>query len=286
MTRAEGTSPTPGPKRHAFTVDVEDWHDGIPIDANRKAKAERRLELGLDPLLEALERHRVRGTFFVLGPIARDYPAAIGRIAAAGHELGCHGWSHDLLYTMTAERLREETVRARGTIEDIVGEPVSAYRAAFFSITRESLWALEVLAEVGMRYDSSIFPVRNWRYGIPEFDSRPQRIDTPRGSILELPISVRRVLGRNVPLSGGAYFRIYPYALTRANIRAAERDGRPAAFYLHPWELDADHPRVRFHWKARLTHYANLRSTRAKLDRLLEEFSFAPVGEVLDGEIA
>jgi hypothetical protein len=137
-----------------------------------------------------------------------------------------------------------------------------------------------------MRYDSSIYPVRNWRYGIPGFDPRPQRIDTPGGRILELPISVRRVFGRNLPLTGGAYFRIYPYGLSRANIRAAEREGRPVVFYLHPWELDPDHPRVPFDWKARLTHYANLRSTGAKLERLLDEFAFAPLGDVLDDEIA
>ena len=286
MARSDRTSAPRSPKRHAFTVDVEDWHDGIPIDGDRKAAAEPRLERGLDPLLEALERHGVRGTFFVLGPLAREHPAVIRRIAAAGHDLGCHGWSHDLLYTMTPERLREETIRARDAIEEISGKPVKAYRAAYFSITRRSLWALEVLAELGLRYDSSIFPVRNWRYGIPDFDPGPQRIDTPAGRILELPISVRRVLGRNVPLSGGAYFRIYPYRLSRANIRAAEREGRPVVFYLHPWELDPDHPRVRFDWRARLTHYVNLRSTGAKLERLLDEFAFAPLGDVLDDEIA
>jgi polysaccharide deacetylase family protein (PEP-CTERM system associated) len=284
--RPEGSSGRATPsKRHALTIDVEDWYDGIPIDADFKNSADRRLQTGLDVLLELLAKHGVRGTFFLLGPIAREYPAAVRQIAGAGHELGCHGWSHELLYTMTPARLREETMRARDAIEETTGKRVEAYRAAFFSITRQSYWALDVLAELGFRYDSSIFPVSNWRYGIPDFDPGPQRIDTPSGPILELPLSVRRVLGRNLPLSGGAYFRLYPYAISRANIRAAERAGRPVVFYLHPWELDPDHPRVQFHWKAWLTHYANLRSTRTKFERLLGEFAFGPLGEVLDDEV-
>jgi polysaccharide deacetylase family protein (PEP-CTERM system associated) len=267
---------------HAFTVDVEDWYHGIPVDAAQRAGAERRLQHGMGALLELLARRSVRGTFFFLGPIALEHPGVVREVAAAGHELGCHGWSHDFLYAMTPERMRDETRRAKQAIEAITGTRVTAYRAAYFSITRASLWALEELAALGFRYDSSIFPVDNWRYGIPDFDPRPQRIETAGGAIDELPISVRRVLGRNLPVSGGAYFRLYPYALTRANFAAAERAGRPVVFYLHPWELDPGHPRVPFHWRARLTHYANLASTRPKLERLLAEFRFAPLSEVLD----
>jgi polysaccharide deacetylase family protein (PEP-CTERM system associated) len=272
--------------RHAFTVDVEDWYQGIPIPESTRVGAERRLERCMDRLLGMMDARRVRGTFFLLGPVAQEYPGLVRRLAAAGHEIGCHGWSHDFLYTMTRARLREELLRAEGVLEELVGRPVTAYRAAYFSITRASLWALEVLAELGFRYDSSIFPVRNWRYGIPDFDPRPQRVGTPAGPIMELPLSVRRVLGRNVPVSGGAYFRLYPYAVTRSNFRDAERAGRPVVFYLHPWELDPDHPRVPFHWKARLTHYANLGGTIPRLERLIAEFSFAPLGEVLEHELA
>jgi polysaccharide deacetylase family protein (PEP-CTERM system associated) len=266
-------------------VDVEDWYQGIPVGAGVKAAAERRLALGMDKLLALLERHGTRGTFFVLGPVAREHPALVRRIADASHEIGCHGWSHDLVYGMTPERFREETRRARDTVADLVGKSVVAYRAAYFSITRDSMWALEILAELGFRYDSSIFPVRNWRYGIAGFDPRPQEIATPSGSILEHPISVRRILGRNLPVSGGAYFRLYPYFLTRSNYREAERMGRSAIFYLHPWELDPDHPRVPFHWRARLTHYVNLRSTEPKLSRLMREFRFTTLAEVLEHEI-
>jgi polysaccharide deacetylase family protein (PEP-CTERM system associated) len=272
--------------RHAFSVDVEDWYDGIPVSRETKSGAERRLDRGMDRLLGLLDRHRTRATFFLLGPIARDRPDLVRRIAAGGHEIGCHGWSHDLLYEMGPDRFREETRRAAGTIAGITGEPVRAYRAAYFSVTARSLWALEILAELGFRYDSSIFPVRNWRYGIEGFDPAPQRLETPSGPICELPVSVRKVLGRNVAASGGAYFRIYPYALTRANLRHSERRRRPVNFYLHPWELDPDHPRVPFHWKARATHYVNLRTTEPKLRALLRDFEFGPLGEVLEHELA
>ncbi len=272
--------------QHAFTVDVEDWYQGIPVGPELRASAESRLDRGLDALLDLLRIHGVRGTFFVLGPVAERWPDAVRRIADEGHEIGCHGWSHDLLYTMTRERFAEETARARATLQSITGRPVTAYRAAYFSITRQSWWALETLAELGFRYDSSIFPVRNWRYGIPDFDPSPQRIHTAAGPIAEFPISVRRLFGQNLPVAGGAYFRLYPYELTRRNLRAAERAGRPAVFYIHPWELDPEHPRVPFYWKARLTHYANLRSTRPRLDRMLREFQFGALADVLDRALA
>jgi polysaccharide deacetylase family protein (PEP-CTERM system associated) len=268
--------------RHAFTVDVEDWYQAIPISTETRASADRRMEYSLGRLLEILDEAKVRGTFFWLGPAAEAYPELLRRTAAAGHEIGCHGWSHDLLYMMGPDRFREETRRATEVIEDIVGRPVPTYRAAYFSITQRSLWALEVLVELGYRYDSSIFPVRNWRYGIPDFPPEPRQIATPAGPIHEFPLSVRRIMGRNVPVSGGAYFRLYPYAMTRSNFRAAEADGRPTVFYLHPWELDASHPRVSFHWKAWLTHYANLGSTEPKLRRMLREFRFATLSEAWD----
>jgi polysaccharide deacetylase family protein (PEP-CTERM system associated) len=271
---------------HAFTVDVEDWHHGIPITAAQRGSAEARLEHGMDRLLETLGRHQYRATFFLLGPVVEQYPHLVRSLAAAGHEVGCHGWSHDFVYSMTPARFREETQRAVDVITSCTGLPVRAYRAAYFSITRPALWALEVLTELGFHYDSSIFPVRNWRYGIEDFDPRPQLVQTPSGAIYEFPVSVRRVGGRNFPVAGGAYFRLYPYWLTRSNVRAAERRGEPTVFYLHPWELDPEHPRLSFQWKAHLTHYANLSVTAPRLERLLNDFSFGPLGEVLDGEFA
>lgn len=268
--------------KHAFTVDVEDWYHGIPVTESVKTRAERRLGKGLDPLLDMLASHQTKGTFFLLGPIAEEHPTWVKRIAAEGHEIGCHGWSHDLIYTMTRERFREETSRNKQVLEQMTGREVSAYRAAYFSITKASFWALEDLAGLGFKYDSSIFPVKNWRYGIPDFPDSPQTVETAQGPIRELPISVREFAGIKIPVSGGAYFRIYPYSLTRSNLKAREAAGRPAVFYLHPWELDPAHPRIEFDWKARATHYVNLKSSSVKLKQLFEEFSFAPLGEVLE----
>ena len=270
---------------HAFTVDVEDWFDGIPIAPERKVSAERRLHLGMDVLTGAMAERSARGTFFLLGPVALDYPQLVRNLVSAGHEIGCHGWSHDLLYTMTPERFRSETADAKKAIEDIAGTPVTAYRAAYFSITRQSFWALEILAELGFRCDSSVFPVKNWRYGIPDFDAAPGRVPTPSGAIHEFPVSVVGYAGRRLPAGGGAYFRIYPYALTRAHVRRLENEGRPMVFYIHPWEFDPDHPRVPLHWKPRLTHYWNLRSTHGKLLRLLSDFSFESLGRVMKHEL-
>ena len=270
---------------NAFTVDVEDWFQGIPIAADVKASAERRLSRGMDILLEHLDARSVRATFFLLGPTAQQYPELVRRLVQGRHEIGCHGWSHDLLYKMTRDRFRRETRDAKKAIEDIAGTPVTAYRAAYFSVTRQSLWALEILAELGFQCDSSVFPVRNWRYGIRDFDPAPGPVATPSGTIFEFPVSVVDYPGRRLPATGGAYFRIYPYALTRRHIRRLESEGKPVVFYIHPWELDPDHPRVPFHWKPRLTHYWNLRSTHGKLLHLLSDFAFAPLGKVMVHEL-
>jgi len=267
--------------KHAFTVDLEDWYHGIPIAAERKATAERRLHVGTDLLLELLARRGHKATFFALSLIAREHPEILRRITDAGHDIGSHGLSHDLIYEMSPQRFREETRSSIHDLEDCIGREVASYRAAYFSITKRSLWALDILVEEGVRFDSSIFPVRNWRYGIPDYSRRPTVVETPAGPLLEFPISTRRVLGRNLPSTGGAYFRIYPYALTRANIRAAEHEGTPVVFYLHPWELDPRHPFVSFKKKAMVTHYANLRSTLPKLERLCDEFQFTTLAEVL-----
>jgi polysaccharide deacetylase family protein (PEP-CTERM system associated) len=271
---------------HAFTVDVEDWSHGIPISSELRAKLPARLDIGLGRLLDLMASSGAKGTFFLLGPIALANPEIVRRIVDAGHEIGCHGWSHDLLYDMTPERFRDETTRALEAIRQTTGEHVRAYRAAYFSITSRSLWALDILAELGFRYDSSVFPVRNWRYGIPGFRRGPHVLQTTAGQIYEFPVSVRPLLGQTIPIGGGAYFRLYPYPLTLANFRWAERQRVPVVFYLHPWELDPDHPRIPFDWRARMTHYVNLSRTGPRLARLLRDFKFAPLGEVLEREVA
>lgn len=265
---------------HAFTVDLEDWYHGIPIDGARKASAERRLRIGTERLLEMLQAHDAQATFFSLSVIAKEHPELLRQIAAAGHEIGSHGESHDLVYEMGPRRFREETRASIRDLEDCVGQRVTSYRAAYFSITERSLWALDILTSEGIRVDSSIFPVKNWRYGIPNFSRRPTVVETPSGPLCEFPVSTRRVLGRNLPTTGGAYFRLYPYAVTRLNVHASEREGVPVAFYLHPWELDPKHPIVSFRRRAMVTHYARLGSTQPKLARLLSDFSFTTLSKV------
>jgi polysaccharide deacetylase family protein (PEP-CTERM system associated) len=270
-----------GTARHAFTVDLEDWYHGIPIPSERKAASERRLHIGTERLLDLLHQNDARATFFVLTPTAHEHPDLIRRIAAAGHDLGSHGTSHDLLYEMTPDRFRAETRLSIRTLEDMIGRKVDSYRAAYFSVTKRSLWALDILVEEGVRYDSSIFPVTNWRYGIPDFSRGPTVVPTAAGPLLEFPLSTRRLLGRTLPATGGAYFRIYPYAFSRANVEASLREGRPVVFYLHPWELDPDHPVVRFRARAMATHYFNLGSTETKLARLLADYRFGTLADVL-----
>lgn len=266
--------------KHAFTVDVEDWFHGIPVAREVKEKAEARLERGLLPLLDRMDEAGAKGTFYVLGPCAVRHPDLVREIARRGHEIGSHGWSHELVYTMSPERFREETRRSMDVVSEVVNRPITTYRAAYFSITKASWWALDVLASLGITTDSSIFPVRNWRYGIPGFAQTPTVLETPSGRVLEIPLGVRGVAGRELPITGGAYLRLYPYAVTRANMRWVERAGRRNVVYVHPWELDPGHPRVPFHWKARLTHYANLQSTEGKLRRMLADFEFGTVAEV------
>lgn len=272
--------------QHAFTVDVEDWYHGIPVSSETKRDAERRIDRSMDVLLGLLSEFKVKGTFFVLGPVAKEQPDLVRRLADEGHEIGCHGWSHELIYNMTPKTFLEDVTRSVDTLTEITGAEVVAFRAPYFSITNDSYWALEILTDLGFTADSSIFPVHNWRYGIPGFEPRPQIIETKSGSIMEFPLSIRKFFGQNLPISGGAYFRIYPYALTKSNFQHSEAQQKPVVYYLHPWELDPDHPRVKFNWKAQATHYFNLRSTLPKLRNLLRDFQFNSLKEIAKIELA
>ena len=280
------------PAPHVFTVDVEDWYQGLDLDMNEWARFAPRLETGLSRLLELLGAHDVRATFFVVGWQADRTPALVREIARQGHEIACHGYSHRFVYRLNRAEFREEVRRSRGILEAIVGEPVVGFRAPFFSITADALWALDVLVEEGFHYDSSIFPVWNHRYGIPGAARRPGLFTTPSGAALfEIPLSTVRFraagLGLNVPVSGGAYFRLYPYRLTRALIRRLEGSGERMVFYVHPWEYDPTHPRIRLaHPLSQLTHYVNLDTMADRTRRLLGDFRFVPIREAFAAEIA
>jgi polysaccharide deacetylase family protein (PEP-CTERM system associated) len=272
---------------NALTVDVEDW-----FHANALAKAaprsswprlDSRVSANTLRLLDLFGRYDVRGTFFVLGWVAEREPALVRSIAAAGHEIACHGYSHQLVFRQSVREFRDETARAKRTLEDITGERVRGYRASTYSITAKSLWALDVLAELEFDYDSSIFPIRHDVYGYPEADRWPGAISTPSGArIVEFPMSTADVIGVRLPVCGGGYFRLLPYAYTRFGLnRVNATHDRPFVFYLHPWEIDTEQPRMNVGLLSRMRHYTNLHRTEARLERLLREFSFSTMQQVL-----
>lgn len=268
---------------NALTIDFEDWYQGLEIPHTDWGAYEDRIAPVGRHLLEILAAAHVRGTFFVLGYVAERHPDLVREIAAAGHEIGTHGYSHTLVYRQTPAVFREELTRSIRVLEELTGRPVWGHRAPFFSITRGSLWALDVMRDLGIRYDSSIFPVTNYRYGIADAPRWPYLVQTEAGGeLLEFPISTCRLLGRNLPVAGGAYFRIYPYCVMRWAFQTINRQGKPAVFYLHPWELDTGHPRIPLPRRIALTHYYNLHATESRLRRLVRDFTFAPMSEVLN----
>jgi len=269
------------PITNALTVDFEDWYQGLEIPHTHWAGYEDRVVQAGRRLLRLLEETGTRATFFVLGYVAEQHPEIVREIAAGGHEIGTHGYSHTLIYRQAPDLFRSEMGRSIKLLEDITGQQVLGHRAPFFSITRDSLWALEVLGELGIRYDSSIFPVLNYRYGIEDAPRWPYKLAAGEQNLMEFPISTWKLLGRNLPIAGGAYFRIYPYAFTRRAFRAVNGKGHAAVFYLHPWELDPEHPRIPLPRRISLTHYFNLKKTEERFRRLLKDFSFAPMKEVL-----
>lgn len=262
----------------AFSVDFEDWFQGIEVPMKNWDQYVSRIDKGTEPLLELLEKNRVKATFFALGHIAKNNPSWIKRISEQGHELASHGYSHEKVYNLSPDDFREEVATTKKLIEDLTGKPLVAYRAPYFSITPQSLWALEVLAEEGYTIDCSISPIKTWRYGISNCPDEIFYI--PEVKITEFPVSPFKLFNKRIAI-GGAYFRIFPYFLTRKGIRERASNGRPTMFYIHPWEYDPQHPVVDFHWKAKLTHYTGLTNTIPYTQKLLKDFSFVTVSELV-----
>ena len=275
--------------RNVLSIDVEDWYQvaalapSVPRDS--WAAREGRVEGSVGRLLEMLARRSLRATFFVLGWTAERHPRIVPRIVEAGHEVASHGWSHRNVYEQSPAEFREETLRSRALLQDQSGQPVRGYRAASFSVTAASLWALDVLIDAGFDYDSSVFPIRHDRYGIPGASTAPGRVAAPSGrTLVEFPMSTASWLRQRVPVCGGGYFRILPYGLVRAGLRQINAIQRqPFCFYLHPWEIDPGQPRVRAGMVSRFRHYTGLDRCEARLERLLGEFRFGTMHEVLAG---
>lgn len=272
---------------NVFSVDVEDYFQveafSRVIDKATWENYAPRVEANTRKILELLAQRDVRGTFFVLGWVAQRFPALVREISAFGHEVASHGMSHQLIYRQTPEVFRRETHDSKRLLEDIAQRPVVGYRAATYSITAKSLWALDVLAEEGFEYDSSIFPMRHDRYGIPDANPIPHRLATPGGlPLVEFPISVLRYGPVNIPVAGGGYFRLFPYWFTRWALARLNSEKRDFVFYIHPWEVDPLQPRVTSASRlSKFRHYINLDQCAARLDRLVKDFSFTTMHESL-----
>jgi polysaccharide deacetylase family protein (PEP-CTERM system associated) len=271
---------------NAITIDVEDYFQvsgfAREVPPSDWDGFQSRVCQNTDRLLDILGDAGVHGTFFVLGWVAERFPELVRRIQAGGHELASHSHEHGLVYDTTPAEFARDLHRAKAAIEDASGVRVVGYRAPSYSITEQSLWALDVLIAEGYRYDSSIYPIRHDRYGIPSWSRHIHRVERNAGSIWELPGSTIERAGTNLPIGGGGYFRLLPYAWTRHGIASLNRhERRPAIFYLHPWEIDPDQPRIRTNALSSFRHYYNLDKTEARLRRLLSEFRFGTVAEVL-----
>jgi len=273
--------------QNALTVDVEDYFQvsafAKNIDQNDWDTHPLRVEKNTHRLMDMFDEAQVKATFFVLGWVADRNRSLIKEISQRGHEVACHGYSHQLIYNQTPEVFREETIRSKALLEDIVQVPVIGYRAASYSITHNSLWALDILAEAGFVYDSSIFPIRHDRYGIPDAKEIPHLLKTPQGhSLVEFPLSTAKIFKYKLPVAGGGYFRLYPYALTKAGLRQINSRNQPFIFYLHPWEIDPEQPRIEAGWFSRFRHYNNLEKCESRLQQLMKDFHFGTAWQVLD----
>lgn len=276
---------------NAMSVDVEDYFQVSAFDAAVSRDSwdnrESRVCANTDRLLALFAEADIRATFFVLGWVADRFPDLIRRIADAGHEIASHGYHHRLVYELTPEQFREDIRRAKDVLEAVSGTRVQGYRAPSFSVTERSLWALDLLIEEGYRYDASVFPVHHDRYGIPGSPRHAHRLERNAGSIVEAPASTVRLAGVNLPIAGGGYFRLLPYMWTRWGIdRLNTVEQRPAIFYLHPWEIDPDQPRIAASALSRLRHYRHLDKTEGRLRRLLRDFTFSTVSQLLQTSYA
>ncbi|GAB4538300.1 MAG: DUF3473 domain-containing protein [Anaerolineae bacterium] len=270
-----------------MTVDVEEYFQGPQFEhlfgMERWGEFERRVHVGLDKLLNLFAEFDIRATFFILTWNVERDPRIVYKIHSAGHEIACHGRVHTLLYNYPDPRsFRTQLERSVRTLEDLTGEAVLGYRAPAFTIVPRTWWVLDILVELGFKYDASIFPIRRRRYGIPSAPRFRHLVNSTNGkSLVEFPPSTIRFLGQNLPIAGGGYLRLYPYVVTCWGIRRINREGQPAIIYVHPWELDPDQPPVRVGPRTRFTHYYGLQTTENKIRRLLNDFSFCPLRDAL-----
>ncbi|WLQ16866.1 DUF3473 domain-containing protein [Hahella aquimaris] len=275
--------------QNALTIDVEDYFHvaalAESIGVDEWTSRECRVEKNTRDLIELFDKKGVKGTFFVLGWVAERYPHIVTEIHRAGHEVASHGYSHQLVYSQTPAVFREETAKSKDILENIIQQPVEGYRAASYSITAKSKWALDILCDLGFKWDSSIFPVRHDRYGMPNTPEDPYILQAPNGKqIVEFPLTTCPIGKYRLPIAGGGYFRLFPYWLTRWGLGRVNSLGRSFIFYLHPWEIDPKQPRVKASMLSTFRHYNNLDVCFSRLESLLDDFSFTTVSEVLKSQ--
>lgn len=268
---------------NALTIDVEDYFQVSAfapyIRRDEWDSRECRVERNVDRILALLAQHQTQATFFTLGWVAERYPAMVRRIVAGGHELASHGYGHQRASDLTPQELFDDVYRAKAILEDLGGQPVLGYRAPSFSIGTGNLWALDTLLQAGYRYSSSIYPVKHDHYGMPD---APRFAHEVRPGLIEVPPTTLRVFERNLPSSGGGFFRLLPYSVSRWMLQQVNaRDAQSAIFYFHPWEIDEDQPRVSgIDAKTRFRHYVNIDRNERKLDRLLRDFRWGRMDRV------
>ena len=270
---------------HFFTVDVEEYFQVRALESvvSRDDWPSRpsRVAQSIDALLDALDRHNARGTFFVLGWLAEHRRDVVLAIAAAGHEIASHGFWHQRVTALDPDAYREDIRRSKHTLEDLIGAPVLGYRAPSFSIVPGCEWAFDLLLEEGYRYDSSLFPIRRRGYGYPGAPRIPHLIQRSAGHLAEFPLATTSILSYPIPAAGGGYLRQFPLAVIRRAFREATERCEPATFYIHPWEIDPDQPRLPVSSLNRIRHYRGLAGTLARLEQLLAEFNFVSIAEYL-----
>jgi len=266
---------------NALTFDVEDWFMVHNFESKIRFEDwnsyEPRLRQNVKTILNILDTHNVKATFFVLGWIGENFPDVVKEISKRGHEIATHGYRHKLVYTQTKKDFDSDLKKSISILQKITGKKILGHRAASFSITKKSLWAIDLLKKNKLKYDASVFPIMHPDYGIPDAPVAPYKFN----GLIEFPASVVKLFGMNLPVSGGGYFRVLPYFITKWAIRKINKEGRPAIIYLHPWEFDPEQPRVKVGFVQRFRHYTNLDKTEKRLDMLLNDFSFAPVKDVL-----
>ncbi|MFQ5586374.1 MAG: XrtA system polysaccharide deacetylase [Thermodesulfobacteriota bacterium] len=268
---------------NALTIDLEDWYhicgEGEYSDPAKWYEYEDRVTRNTEKIFTILDAHNCKATFFVLGYIAEKNPSLIKRIYNEGHEVGVHGYYHRRVFEMTRAEFEEDLRRSIAVVEEITNAPVLGYRAPEWSIRKDTLWAYDIMSKCGLKYDSSTVPLT--RMGDRGFKKFPHRVETSCGSIMEFPLTTCRCLWENLPFTGGLPLRIVPYWFVLNKIRRINRSRRPAMVYIHPWEFDESQPKINLPLSRRFMHYFNIRSTRPKIEGILNHLKFAPTREVL-----